>query len=70
MTSNNLLPARVLEVEYFNKRRTTMNYTKPEVSTLGHAITAIEYVNNQKTSLPLVDPQINPTHGPAYDLDE
>jgi len=47
-----------------------MNYTKPEVSTLGHATTAIEYVNNQKTSFPLIDPQINPTHGPAYDLDE
>ena len=47
-----------------------MNYTKPEVSTVGDAATVIEKINNSKAPTPVVEPQPHPTAAPAYDLDE
>jgi hypothetical protein len=58
-----------LEDGIFQQRRTTMNYTKPEVSILGDAVKAIEVINHSKTPLP--PPEFRgATVGPAYDLDE
>ena len=46
-----------------------MNYTKPEVSTLGDATSVIELIHNSKTPMP--PPEFRgATVGPAYDLDE
>ena len=46
-----------------------MKYTKPEVSTLGDATTAIEFVNNSKPIAP--PPEYSGAKlAPAYDLDE
>jgi hypothetical protein len=50
------------------QRRTTMNYTKPEVAVLGEAVSVIEMVINGKLNA-------QTDHGtsrvnPAYDLDE
>ena len=47
-----------------------MNYTKPEVSTIGDATSVIENINS-KPPLPLTEPVHNPVgFTPAYDLDE
>jgi hypothetical protein len=48
-----------------------MNYTKPEVSTLGDAKTAIEYIGTMKPTPKVNDPDlVHPTATAAYDLDE
>jgi len=47
-----------------------MNYTKPQVSTLGDATTVIEYNGFTKPPTSQVEPIQNPTLSPAYDLDE
>jgi len=47
-----------------------MNYTKPQVSTLGDATTVIEYNGTNKPMTEFVEPIHNPTAAPAYDLDE
>ena len=46
-----------------------MNYTKPEVTALGQAVTVIESHLSQKTQSS-VDGAIPPKANPAYDLDE
>jgi hypothetical protein len=46
-----------------------MKYTKPEVSTLGDAKTAIEYNGIRKPVTPLTEPPLF-KNAPAYDLDE
>lgn len=47
-----------------------MNYTKPEVSTLGDAASVIETMQGKPVT-PLIEPRSNPTGAtPAYDLDE
>jgi hypothetical protein len=46
-----------------------MNYTKPEVSTLGDARTVIEHITGKPTVMPS-EPRLQPTTDPAYDLDE
>jgi|HubBroStandDraft_4_1064222.scaffolds.fasta_scaffold504180_1 hypothetical protein len=46
-----------------------MNYTKPEVSTLGNAVTVIEQISGKPTTPPVDGPATHRT-GPAYDLDE
>jgi hypothetical protein len=45
-----------------------MNYSKPEVKTLGEATVVIETLQ-QKQSTSQVDPQLK-IFNPAYDLDE
>ena len=45
-----------------------MNYTKPEVDTLGDAATVIEYVGQKRPAQPF-DPG-KTLQLPAYDLDE
>jgi hypothetical protein len=45
-----------------------MNYTKPEVNTLGEATTVIELINNSKPAQQPFEP--GKTVHPAYDLDE
>jgi len=45
-----------------------MNYTKPEVSTLGDATTVIELILNTKPMQRPFEP--NKSLHPAYDLDE
>jgi hypothetical protein len=48
-----------------------MNYTKPEVSTLGYATKVIELVNPAKPYQPGTDgTPMHPKASPAYDLDE
>jgi len=47
-----------------------MNYTKPEVNTLGGATSVIEKVNNSKPAAPPIESTLRPTVQPAYDLDE
>jgi hypothetical protein len=54
----------------FQQRRTTMNYTKPEVNTLGDATTVIERINGHKPPTVTTDAPPVPTASPAYDLDE
>jgi hypothetical protein len=52
------------------KEDKTMNYTKPELNTLGNASEVIEKLNN-KTSAPPIEGVGDPHPGqPAYDLDE
>jgi len=46
-----------------------MNYTKPEVRTLGDATTVIEHITGKPTTNPS-EPLVRPTTNPAYDLDE
>jgi hypothetical protein len=58
-----------LGTEYFNKRRTTMNYSKPEVNTLGEAKVVIEQIGS-KLRTPLVEGVPPKGPKPAYDLDE
>jgi hypothetical protein len=53
----------------FQQRRTTMNYMKPEVSTIGDATTVIEILQGKPTNQ-LTEPVRFPVAGPAYDLDE
>ena len=54
-----------------DKEDTTMNYTKPEVSTLGYATKVIELVNPAKPYQPGTDgTPMHPKASPAYDLDE
>ena len=46
-----------------------MNYTKPEVTTLGAAIAVIEILSNGKVNS--TSDSVHPRSGvPAYDLDE
>ena len=45
-----------------------MNYTKPEVSTIGDAMSVIEVIN--KPPNPKQEPASRPTAASAYDLDE
>jgi hypothetical protein len=47
-----------------------MNYRKPEVSTIGGAMSVIEKVNNSKPAAPPIESPLKPTVQPAYDLDE
>jgi hypothetical protein len=48
-----------------------MNYTKPEVSTIGDATAVIERIGNSKPTPKTSDPNVlHPTASPAYDLDE
>jgi hypothetical protein len=48
-----------------------MNYTKPEVNTLGDAKTTIEFNGQIKPTPKTTDPNVlHPTASPAYDLDE
>jgi hypothetical protein len=50
---------------------TTMNYKKPEVSTLGDATNVIELINPAKPFIYFLDGTWNhPRCTPAYDLDE
>jgi hypothetical protein len=56
----------------FQQRRNTMNYTKPQVATLGQAVRVIENLTPVKPNTPYTDGNnmIQPFHNPAYDLDE
>ncbi len=47
-----------------------MNYTKPEVATLGEAVTLIEQFPNIKGQLTGTDVRLKNVPNPAYDLDE
>ena len=49
-----------------------MNYTKPQVATLGQAVRVIENLTPVKPNTPYTDGNnmIQPFHNPAYDLDE
>lgn len=48
-----------------------MNYTKPEVRTIGDATSVIERINGVKPQPATSDPNVlHPTASPAYDLDE
>ena len=48
-----------------------MNYTKPEVNTLGDATNVIELINPAKPFQPGTDgTPLKPRVSPAYDLDE
>ena len=47
-----------------------MNYTKPEVSTLGNATTVIEFNGVSKPAAPPHEIPYSATLAPAYDLDE
>jgi hypothetical protein len=55
--------------EYLNTRRTTMNYTKPEVNTLGDATTVIETINPLKPPVQQFETGTRMQLA-AYDLDE
>ena len=46
-----------------------MNYTKPEVNTIGDAAAVIEFIAGKPTVNPS-EPRLKPTTNPAYDLDE
>lgn len=46
-----------------------MNYTKPQVTTLGDATTVIEAINPQKPARTPFEP-LKTVQLPAYDLDE
>jgi hypothetical protein len=46
-----------------------MNYKKPEVSTIGDAMTVIEQIMSKPVTNP-TEPLRNPTTNAAYDLDE
>jgi hypothetical protein len=64
-------PSVVLKIGdgIFQQRRTTMNYAKPEVSTIGDATTVIEMITGKPTTNPSEGP-VNHRTNPAYDLDE
>jgi len=47
-----------------------MNYSKPEIYTLGNAKAVIEQINPQKPPTSLIDNPFKPGVPPAYDLDE
>jgi hypothetical protein len=52
-------------------KRKTMNYTKPEVTTLGAAAAVIQLTGQNKKTSNVSDGQPSFSHSiPAYDLDE
>ena len=56
-------------IHSLNKER-SMNYSKPEIYTLGNAKAVIEQINPQKPPTSLIDNPFKPGVPPAYDLDE
>jgi hypothetical protein len=54
----------------FQRRRTTVNYTKPEVVVLGPAIRVIEQIPTIKQPTGIIESIHSKRTHPAYDLDE